>query len=342
MGGGDKTAETCAVLESLSAFSFPDDFRLTVVVGSSGNALDAVSRAASRLSCKTEVLSSPQDFPEVLKTSAIAIGAGGVTALERCCLGIPGVSIVLADNQRRGAAELARLGATFVIFDVSKVGQLLPGMLTSLQDPVVASEMSSRAMAVTDGLGVCRVADILRGSVGQRISQGGLIRRMNEADLATVRAWRNHADIRACMMDQDLVTEEQHRAWFEKASRSPGRVLLIFEEDGQARGFVQFTETRRDSRVADWGFYAAPGAPKGIGRRLCAHALRFAFDVMGYHKVCGQVLDYNLRSQRLHLAVGFEAEGVLRQQHRNDARYCDVLCYGYLNSTWKDQAGIDQ
>lgn len=336
LGGGDSTEVTRAVLASMQDFSFPEGFRLTVVVGSPVDALDEVRRAAGRLSCATEVICNPPDFPELLAASDIAIGAGGVTALERCCLGIPSIIVVIAENQRRGAMELGSLGAASVISDVSHIGSRLPGMLASLLDPAVAAAMSACAMTVADGLGIRRVVDIMRRSEGTRVAPDGSIRRMHEGDLAMVLAWRNHPDIRTRMLDQDFVREDKHWEWFAKANLDPGRTLLIYESEGRACGFAQFTETRRGSGVADWGFYAAPDAPKGSGRNLCRSALRFAFDILGYHKVCGQVLDFNLRSQAVHLAVGFRSEGVLRQHHRCGARYCDVLCFGCLSSEWKN------
>lgn len=160
------------------------------------------------------------------------------------------------------------------------------------------------------------------------------LRTMVHADLELVLAWRNHPDVRRYMYTRDEIGLEQHRQWFERASQDPRRHLLMFEAGGRASGFVNLGELGSGG-IADWGFYAAPGAPAGTGRRLGRTALYYAFDVLGLHKVCGQVLAYNTKSLRFHQALGFRQEGVLRDQHHDEERYHDVICFGLLQGEWQ-------
>jgi UDP-4-amino-4,6-dideoxy-N-acetyl-beta-L-altrosamine N-acetyltransferase len=157
---------------------------------------------------------------------------------------------------------------------------------------------------------------------------------MVHADLACVLAWRNHPDVRRYMYTQQEITMEQHCQWFERASQDSRRHLLVFESDGQPLGFANFG-VAACGRVADWGFYAAPDAPRGTGRRLAQAALDHAFGPLGLHKVCGQVLAYNERSLRFHGAAGFKQEGILRDQHFDGERYHDVVCFGLLHHEWQ-------
>ena len=162
----------------------------------------------------------------------------------------------------------------------------------------------------------------------------GRVRLMTEADLALVLIWRNHEDIRRYMFNTRTVSGEEHRRWFELAVADPARELLIFELDGQPSGFAHFS-CGVHPRVADWGFYAAPGAPKGAGRALGHAALGHAFDRVALHKVCGQVIGSNARSAHLHLALGFEQEGLLREHHFDGKHFLDVLCFGLLAHKWR-------
>jgi hypothetical protein len=41
------------------------------------------------------------------------------------------------------------------------------------------------------------------------------LRLLQEADLAMTRAWRNQDHIRPWFFTNDVVSEEQHRAWFD-------------------------------------------------------------------------------------------------------------------------------
>jgi UDP-4-amino-4,6-dideoxy-N-acetyl-beta-L-altrosamine N-acetyltransferase len=159
------------------------------------------------------------------------------------------------------------------------------------------------------------------------------IRPMTSADLQTVLAWRNHPDIRRWMFTQHEIELDEHRQWFERASRDKKRRLLIVEELGSPFGYVQFSNVASDA-VSDWGFYAAPEAMAGSGSKLGTAALAFAFQNLRLHKVCGQALDVNDASIGFHRKLGFREEGVLRQQHRVDDRHVDVLCFGLLQREW--------
>jgi UDP-4-amino-4,6-dideoxy-N-acetyl-beta-L-altrosamine N-acetyltransferase len=156
---------------------------------------------------------------------------------------------------------------------------------------------------------------------------------MTEEDLQQVLFWRNHPDVRRYMYSQHEISLEEHARWFSRASQDPGRHLLLFEIDRIPRGFFQ-THQIASGGIAEWGFYAAPDAPKGAGRALGEAALQYAFETVGLHKLCGQALAHNERSIHFHLSLGFQREGFLRQQHFDGERYHDVMCFGLLASEW--------
>src|SRR5690606_3023284 len=168
---------------------------------------------------------------------------------------------------------------------------------------------------------------------------GGILRRLAAGDLPLVLAWRNHPDGRRFMYTRHEISAEEHARWFAEAEADPSRHLLVFAEKPAEkpaappvprgfvpRGFVHFSAHFRvvaPGTGADWGFYLAPDAPRGTGRRLGEAALRHAFETAGFHKVCGQVLGFNERSLRFHQNLGFAREGVLREQHFDGTAYHD-------------------
>lgn len=152
---------------------------------------------------------------------------------------------------------------------------------------------------------------------------------MVAADLDMVLAWRNHPEVRRFMFSSGEIGHDTHRAWFGRASVDPDRTLLIFERKDGPAGFVSF-ERFGEGGIADWGFYLAPDAPRGTGRVLGHHALAYAFEDARYHKVCGRVIAFNKRSAAFHLKLGFQREGVLRDQYFDGSHYHDVICFGML------------
>ncbi|HET9822498.1 MAG TPA: UDP-4-amino-4,6-dideoxy-N-acetyl-beta-L-altrosamine N-acetyltransferase [Burkholderiaceae bacterium] len=159
------------------------------------------------------------------------------------------------------------------------------------------------------------------------------LRPLAPEDLERIRAWRNAPGVREASFQRHEVGADEHRAWFERASVDATRRLWLFERDGHPAGFVQFSGVAREG-VAEWGFYAAPDAPRGTGRQLCRAALQRVFGEERVHKVCGRTLHGNLASHRLHVALGFHEEGVLREHHHDGTAWRDVHCFGLLRREW--------
>lgn len=161
----------------------------------------------------------------------------------------------------------------------------------------------------------------------------GFLRPMTIGDLASVLAMRNHAAIRRYMLTQYIISVEEHSKWFERTQQNPGIELLVFELNAKCCGFVQLKETTYEG-VVDWGFYAAPDAPKGTGRNLGLSAIDYAFNRTNLHKICGQALHWNRPSIQFHESLGFAQEGVLRRHHFDGASYHDLICFGLHKDDW--------
>lgn len=157
----------------------------------------------------------------------------------------------------------------------------------------------------------------------------GRLRALAEADLPLVLSWRNHPDIRRCMFNQHPIEMSEHQAWFARASADPDTWLYVYESEGMPRGFAKIVRID-GGQVADWGFYAAPDAPKGTGSRLGRAVLAQAFDVLGLRKLCAQVLASNERSLEFHRRLGFRHEGVRRESG-------EVHLFGLDAEQWRRQ-----
>ena len=164
MGGVDRPNATGRVLEALPACPLPADCRITVVVGARSPWRDAVRAVAATLPWRTEVLADVADMARLMAESDLAIGAAGGTALERCCLGLPSLLVVLADNQRPGAAALESHGAARLLGDPAAIAANLPAAIAALLTGSALADMSRAAGAVTQGRGTAEVAGWMRRS----------------------------------------------------------------------------------------------------------------------------------------------------------------------------------
>ncbi len=158
LGGVDAFNLSGACLAQLEACDLPADTRITVVLGIQAPHLAAVQAQVDRASWPVEVVVDARDMAQRLSHCDWAIGAAGASAWERCCLGVPSLVMVLADNQLAGARALEDTGAAVVV--PGPVGALpsLPAFSEGLHTLFShARTVSGRAAAVCDGLGTQRV-----------------------------------------------------------------------------------------------------------------------------------------------------------------------------------------
>jgi UDP-2,4-diacetamido-2,4,6-trideoxy-beta-L-altropyranose hydrolase len=161
MGGVDLHNATGRILEVLAELSFMSGLEVCVVMGRSAPWLSEIQAQVARLPFRAEVRVDIRDMAQEMCAADLSIGAAGGTAWERCCLGLPAILVVLADNQRPGAAALERAGAAFVIKAPDEIGDSLPEYLARLAMPDNLLQMQAAAARITDGQGVGRVIETL-------------------------------------------------------------------------------------------------------------------------------------------------------------------------------------
>lgn len=342
LGGVDKDNVTGQVLDALSGIDLPEGLEITVVMGASAPWLENVRDRARQMPCPAEVVVNVTDMARHMAEADLAIGAAGSTAWERCCLGLTTIVLVLAENQQLIAHALHVEGAAHALPANDPIGELVNQWNVITQQDHL-DRLSRRAASLVDGLGGDRVRGVLiepSCRTRQRMAeQQTRLRPLEEADLETVREWRNHVEVRSYMYTRHEIGEAEHRAWFERVCRDDSRHALIFELEEQPVGFVQFSVVDTRAGRADWGFYLAPSAPRGSGAKLGECALTYAFDHLLLHKICGEALAFNERSIRFHERLGFTREAMLRDHHFDGKKYHDVAGFGLLAAEWNERKG---
>lgn len=159
-GGSDPPNATGWVLGQIAAQPLPDNWKVTVVMGSGALALEGVKEKAASIGPLVKLIENTLNMAELMQASDLALGAGGATSWERCCLGLPTILVVLAENQQPAADALSSVGASLNIRlgDDAALGMAL-GALTG--DSARRATMSRAARAVCDGGGVARVVEAM-------------------------------------------------------------------------------------------------------------------------------------------------------------------------------------
>ena len=100
---------------------------------------------------------------ELMAVADLAIGAGGSSSWERCCLGLPGLLVAVAENQVEIAKALNSIGACYYLGEENAVNS--DSVKHSINELLVAPDqilsISKQAFSLVDGLGVKRASKAL-------------------------------------------------------------------------------------------------------------------------------------------------------------------------------------
>jgi spore coat polysaccharide biosynthesis predicted glycosyltransferase SpsG len=130
------------------------------VLGASSLWKDDVQYRASKLPWRTEILMDVPDMAALMAEADLAIGAVGVTALERCSLGLPALAVSLAQNQVGPLEHFVKSGALLSLGNVDTCqGNLEKELANLIAKPSTLYKMMNAAKDITDGLGCERIVE---------------------------------------------------------------------------------------------------------------------------------------------------------------------------------------
>lgn len=166
MGGVDKDNVTGAVLRGLKSSPLPEDCRLTVVMGQTAPWLKDVQDLSSQMHWPTQVLVGIDNMAQLMADSDLSIGASGATSWERCCLGLPSIMLVVAENQLEIAKGLKEADAALLCLTGQNLSKQLAILLGNLCSDIEQVALLSKAAAkVTNGTGT----DAVLARMGNRL-----------------------------------------------------------------------------------------------------------------------------------------------------------------------------
>ena len=169
MGGVDCDNATSAVLDVLANSALPDRCRITVVMGRNAPWLAKVQRGAQMMPKPTDVVTDVADMASLMVSADLAIGGAGGTSWERCCLGLPSLLLVLADNQASAARAMDDANVAVLLGDMrtddwqTRLDDIL-GKAIAAQS---LAHLASGAIELLDGTGCAKCADELERSIEQ-------------------------------------------------------------------------------------------------------------------------------------------------------------------------------
>ena len=254
-GGVDLSNQTEKTIEAMRMLREPD-IALDVVVGASNphkEKIESICAATPSCSYHCQV----PNMAELMNRAKLCIGASGTTTWERCCIGLPSVTVVVAENQLDTADKLHSVGVTFNLGwheDVT-ADQIAATIKRLLSDKERLSDMSAKAMQLVDGRGVGRVSRFLFPAKIR-------LRPVEESDCKLFWRWANDPVVRLFSFSPGPIDWEEHKRWFLHKMSDTNCYLFVAEnEKGTSVGQIRFHVRNRIAEVS----YSLDESFRGMG-----------------------------------------------------------------------------
>jgi UDP-2,4-diacetamido-2,4,6-trideoxy-beta-L-altropyranose hydrolase/UDP-4-amino-4,6-dideoxy-N-acetyl-beta-L-altrosamine N-acetyltransferase len=314
MGGVDVNNITENVLDELKLCNLPNDTNITIVMGGSAPHLESVKSKAITLLYKTEVKVDVDNMAEIMANTDIAIGAAGATTWERCCLGLPTIQIVIAENQLFSAEVLACHNIVKLAKEIKETTYLLESSSEWMKS------VGSAALEICDGMGSYKVFNKMADYkvILQKLGEIDLCNyvNLNKNDKALVLSMRNHPEIKKWMHNQDSISDKIHFKFIESLEGQADRRYFLVKQKNNIIGSINFSEINFENSV-NFGIYTNPFVQiKGAGRLLESAASQYAFIELGVKKIKLEVYSDNERAINFYKKCGFNLIDTKKVNHQ--------------------------
>lgn len=297
-GGVDTDNYTGRAIEALVGIGV-SDFCVDVVIGAQHPFREQLEHTCVQHGFTCHVQTTR--MAELMAAADLAIGAGGSATWERCCLGLPTLTICVAENQSKQIAD----AASEVLLYAPELGDgtariINLHMKALMENAHLRYALSRNGMQAVDECGTMRV-------VGELGCSGIEMREARNDDIEKLFEWRNHPDIRAFSRSADLINWENHKNWFTSVLTSPDKLLIIGMREEAPVGVVRFDIQDNEAEIS---IYLVPDSKgQGQGRDLLKSAESWLADNQpNVSKINAYVLGGNERSRHLFSWAGYQVE----------------------------------
>lgn len=281
------TEKTILALADINQYKFEVD----VVIGTQHPKKNEIQQLCSQLSYVLHIQTN--NMAELMLNADLAIGAGGSTTWERCCLGLPAITIPIAENQEELVINAADIGVIYYpkIKDDFKY-EIETHVKALLGNPSLRKNISFAALNFVKPKGVNDVALFL---LENEIS----LKNTSIDDMEKLFLWRNHIDIRNISKSKNKIDFESHKIWFMKVLNDPSKHLFIAYDNIEKAevGVLRFDVV---DKIAEISIYLNPDKKhaSGLGTKILKSGENWLLENTDTEMIKAIVLSENKISKR--------------------------------------------
>lgn len=219
LGGSDPDNITLNILQGL--IFLDQGWEVKIVVGAANKHLLSLENCVQSYP-QFEVLTDVKNMAEVMNWADMAISASGSTVWELLALGVPSLLVVLAENQRHIAEELAQQNSV-VYMDMDRLKlkfDIKSAVLALADNTEKRMQMAVGGQKMVNLKGADRVITCLKQSQYS-------LRKVNYQDAAILWQWANDKIVRQASFHRAAIAWEEHKKWLQDKIQSKKAILFL-------------------------------------------------------------------------------------------------------------------
>lgn len=165
------------------------------------------------------------------------------------------------------------------------------------------------------------------------------IRKLALEDLQQRVDWMNNPLVYKSMHFDVPVLIGKTIEWYNRNQQMEDRFdCAFFDEAGVIVAFGGITSINEEIGKGETYIFTNPDAHhKGIGTEAMKLLCKYGFETVGLNKLYAYTNEDNVASIKLHQKVGYEIEGRLRQEYKDDdGKLKDRIYLGYLKQNYAE------
>lgn len=164
-----------------------------------------------------------------------------------------------------------------------------------------------------------------------------ILRAIEKKDNDLLKLLINSPDIEKMTLGWNMpVSSYMQDKWTENYKNSSQCIRWIIDlSNGVTLGMVILSDIDWKNRMAELGYKIniyEKNRIKSDTKDAIYVVIKYAFYELGFHRLNLKILDYNIKSQKLGISMGFKKEGIIRKCIFKNGKWHDEYIYGLLCS----------
>ncbi|MEA2067156.1 MAG: GNAT family protein [Thermotogota bacterium] len=154
---------------------------------------------------------------------------------------------------------------------------------------------------------------------------------LKDNELMIISTANGDNELNELVNDRDILATMSEKRWY--SLNLPERIDYRLEVEGKLVGSISLSSIRWFNHKAKISlFIKLSEQNKGYAKRSLKIIVDHCFNMLNFHRLEAEIVDYNEKSINLFESLGFKREGTMREAKYYEGKYHDIYMYGLLRN----------